>query len=394
MTQNLRLSLLGCVLLLTSLLVSAQSSTSTPYDLFDVLPASWQQGRSAVNLAVERPSDATMVRLNTKEFSTLRAADLDAFELTLPLPGGDRDHVVEPLTFQLERFFVHPAVVTVGMTSDRGYKRKSTSHLADLSPCAPRRPGGHADVDERPRAWQLPPQRSAIRFGTRRRRRVRCVGFQQANQPHPFECGLRKRRRPRCPQVQMEQRMDGGCVEVAIDVDNFTYLTYNNMSNATDWALAQMAGVSAIYTQELNGLVLLQASYVHLWQTPTPWPTSSTTQVACWTAFEHMGRHSKLDAVQRDVTHLMSKRGNTGTGGIAWLSNCSSFAYGFSSAMSGARAPTSTATLGTWTVAHELGHNFGANHTHWCGWPGEPLTTATAQKVDAATVLQSARVPS
>ena len=88
----------------------------------------------------------------------------------------------------------------------------------------------------------------------------------------------------------MEQRMDGGCVEVAIDVDNFTYLTYNNMSNATDWALAQMAGVSAIYTQELNGLVLLQASYVHLWQTLTPWPTSSTMQVACWTAFETHGK--------------------------------------------------------------------------------------------------------
>ena len=65
-----------------------------------------------------------MVRLNTEEFSALRAADLDAFELTLPLPGGDRDHVLEPLTFQLERFFVHPAVVTVGMTNDRGYEEE------------------------------------------------------------------------------------------------------------------------------------------------------------------------------------------------------------------------------------------------------------------------------
>ena len=60
------------------------------------------------------------------------------------------------------------------------------SHFADLSPGAPRRPSGHADIDGRPRAWQLPPQRSAIRFGPCGRRRVRRVGFQQADQPHPL----------------------------------------------------------------------------------------------------------------------------------------------------------------------------------------------------------------
>ena len=163
-------------------------------------------------------------------------------------------------------------------------------------------------------------------------------------------------------------------MEVAVDIDNFTFGQFgNNMANATDWALAQMAGVEAIYTQELNGQWLLQASYVHIWQTTDPMASFVNDAGGMLDNFRFTWESTaSLDAVQRDVTHLMSRRGNTGTGGIAYLDvNCSSFAYGFSSAMSGSTSTNINSY--SWNldvVSHELGHNFGSNHTHWCGWPG------------------------
>ena len=43
------------------------------------------------------------------------------------------------------------------------------------------------------------------------------------------------------------ERMDGGCVEIALDLDFFTWSTFSNVDNATEWALAMMAGASNLH---------------------------------------------------------------------------------------------------------------------------------------------------
>lgn len=179
-------------------------------------------------------------------------------------------------------------------------------------------------------------------------------------------------------QSNAQRSMVPQCVEIGLDVDNFTYNTFADCYGAIDWALGVLAGVDQVYRTELNDLVTLQASYVNVWEIPEPWAGTVNDAGTMLDQFrlEWSANNAVLANANWDMVHLMSKRGNTGTGGIAYLSVvCSpTYGFGFSSAMDNQSnfpvIPSFTWNL--YVVAHELGHNFGSNHTHWCGWPGGP----------------------
>jgi len=176
-----------------------------------------------------------------------------------------------------------------------------------------------------------------------------------------------------------EVRGGGGlCAEVAIDIDAYTLGTFGgDCGAAVEWALAALAGVHEIYGSELNNLVNLNASYVHIWETTDPYAAYVGNAAGMIGSLQQTWQDTPaLAAIDRDFVHLMTRRTNTGTGGIAYLDvTCNpNFGVGFSANMDAGTAynlPTYAWNLQV--VAHELGHNFGANHTHWCGWPGGPI---------------------
>ena len=354
-------------------------STQDARPLFIDAPQHWDANRTHLSSQVHRPSDAALMQLDVEAFEAMRSADLDEAQIDLPRPSGQDGVEAEMMRFDLERFFVHPNVLKVGITGEQGFREEE--YIPQLQTFKMKREGSvvgtlvlmtdhvlgsfHHNGHQYDVA-QVQGDAYAV------------LNFNERSNLAAFECGFEEveealNRRDLDLQPETQRVGGGGCIEVAIDVDNYTYLTYNNMSNATDWALAQLAGVEAIYTQELNGLALIVASYVHLWQTQDPMASYTNDAGGMLDSFRITWEGTpSLDAVQRDVTHLMTKRGNTGTGGIAWLDvNCSSYAYGFSSAMTSSTSTNINSY--SWNldvVSHELGHNFGANHTHWCGWPG------------------------
>ena len=346
-------------------------------DLFTLEQGKVEKARNLSN-AIDI-AHAAFMTMSLEDLAATRAKDAEALTLNLPVPNEAVAQGYDALEFELSRFFVHPATVTVGITSKDGYREESV--VPGLQTFRMLFQGESVGT------MVLMKDHVLGSFHHRGRQHdiaqvdgdLYMVADVHKRKDLPvFECGFEEEIEPRSQPLPavLANRANGGCVEVAIDVDNYTTNIYNNIANATDWALAQMAGVSAIYTQELNSLYFLQASYVHLWQTPDPMSAFTNDAGGMLDNFRSTWQtNPSLNAIQRDVTHLMTRRGNTGTGGIAYLGvNCSSFAYGFSAGMTG--STTNNINSYSWNldvVSHELGHNFGSNHTHWCGWPGGPI---------------------
>ena len=79
---------------------------------------------------------------------------------------------------------------------------------------------------------------------------------------------------------------------------------------------------------------------------------------------------SNNGSISRDLVHLMTKRTNTGTGGIAYRDVlCSnSWGYAFSASLNNTtnfNFPNPSYTWNLMVCSHEIGHNIESHHTHW-----------------------------
>ena len=80
-----------------------------------------------------------------------------------------------------------------------------------------------------------------------------------------FTCAVQDRERSlNQPQANSERSMNPQCVEIGLDIDNYTYNTFADCYGAIDWALGVLAGVDQIYRNELNDLITLQLSLIHI----------------------------------------------------------------------------------------------------------------------------------
>lgn len=143
-------------------------------------------------------------------------------------------------------------------------------------------------------------------------------------------------------------------VELATEADYEYVTTLGSSENAASEILDILNQVEGVYQSELG--LIFEVVFQHSWNTTSD-PYSST---AASTILQEFTNHwnSNFSSVNYDMAHMWTGRNMDGsTVGIAWkgVSCAKSYAYGVSQRVTGTLARSIL-------TAHEMGHNFGADH--------------------------------
>ncbi|MFN8361395.1 MAG: M12 family metallo-peptidase [Candidatus Kapaibacterium sp.] len=164
-------------------------------------------------------------------------------------------------------------------------------------------------------------------------------------------------------------------VRVAVECDTkfFTELNKDTVKSA-GYALALISMASIAFEDDLN--VTLSVPWLKIWTDAPSDPYNVNGDGTALTYKAQTYWKANNAGVDRDVVHVLTAGGGGGLGLIYNLGNggggttvCNKDeGFSSSSPFTFHKYPTLDFTYGVYIVAHELGHNFGAKHSHNCFW--------------------------
>lgn len=161
---------------------------------------------------------------------------------------------------------------------------------------------------------------------------------------------------------------------VAVDTDNeLLQLKFgDNTASATTYLAQLFAGLNVVYERDLDLTLLQGTTILRTSATPDPYPSPIGADTAVQlTEFGTFWQNNQ-SAVSRAFAMLLSGKSdsNFSSAGIAWVLNGSNYCTarnangGHYSVTQVFKFAGSNASHDILVIAHELGHNFGAFHTH------------------------------
>jgi Metallo-peptidase family M12 len=181
---------------------------------------------------------------------------------------------------------------------------------------------------------------------------------------NPHTCETKDDLNTSIPQIDLEgpaPQAAGGCVRIYVEADHDLFLNKGSVTNTVNYITAFFNQSATIYS---NDGVAISLSQVFVWDTPSPYTSSSSSGLL--SQFQ-----SLRNSFNGDLGHLVALRGG---GGIA--AGFNAFCNSNTDArqcFSGINPTFSNVPTYSWTVevfTHEMGHLMGSRHTHACVWNG------------------------
>jgi hypothetical protein len=175
-------------------------------------------------------------------------------------------------------------------------------------------------------------------------------------------------------------------VTVSMHADYRAYQANSSDTTRTINYLTTLMNTNAALYDNDDLKIALKNTYVNTVQDNYPSNTSS----AILQKFSN-NINSNLTA---DLHQLITKTNRGDLGGVAWLDKLCSTPIQYGGNWYGPYSITDNSALVSrianlpvysWDVSassHEMGHNLGSNHTHWCGWPGGAIDGCVAVEPD------------
>jgi hypothetical protein len=158
-----------------------------------------------------------------------------------------------------------------------------------------------------------------------------------------------------------------GCKSVGIylEADNATFVSFgSNAQNTVNYIVGLIAQVNILYRNENLAFYITQ---IKVWNIADPYVSATNTSTALTLFRNNIGT-----TFTGNISHLISTRSLGG--GIAYVDVLCNKSYGHAvSSIDTYYSPVPTYSWSVMVLAHEMGHNFGSNHTQWCGWSGGAL---------------------
>ncbi len=175
---------------------------------------------------------------------------------------------------------------------------------------------------------------------------------------------------------------------LALETDSEFYKACgSDLKKAQAYAIAIINMVSVLYTREVNISVYLK--WLKTWtDSPAdPYDVKGDAYSLPPKVLEYWKLNYKN--VDRDLAHVMTSI-SYGGGGIGYYNaicnQAGDYSFAVSSVQGNHNYPTVDFTYDIYIVAHEIGHNFNADHTHSCKY-GYPLDTCVVEDAIAGGCL-------